>query len=825
MKVIKYLYTSMNDFATLVNGKDFNREAEYFVKIFTSDLTRGEAVELAQFVKSLLPNCEIMGASSTNIIFKGDIIENSTMILIESYDHQIIKKEIIPWKDRAASEIAQDLAERFEGCCQQYLHILIGDRYLDVHDFIEYVNVYASEARLVGGLVSPCFTEENRGGFLFTENGIEKQSMIVYTLLGEKLNCFASCNCSDDPISSVYEVTKVSDSYVEEIDNQDAVEWAKKFLKLDNSQYDVQNNKDFSREVFLQHFIMLLPDYGNVSRYVKYDANVGKLSLYFSRLREGTRFRVGFINPLQVRENAYKIYSSMQDRYIESIFVYICYSRKLFLTQMMDLELAPLKTAGVCGLLLSGEICHKDNSGNQLYNGTMVTTEIAETKKHADIDLKVFERSARIDIDTSIVDFVMEEKRNEIKKQIKIINRTTYKNLETNLANTLQFKVDCKKYNYNKAAMVYVENADIIIGFHGYENYMQAIVDTIEEAREYLVEQCHFEVKAYMLNYCTLLTTTKDDVSDDEYKLFLQKTFENFRITTLRTADISFVTKFVIVFSDDKLLEKSILAMQRAKSFNLPYFEYQDDNQVDEKRELTVVALLKKVIQKREVIPYYQGIYDNRQKKIVKYEALMRIIDDNKNVYPPAVFMDIAIKYHLYPQLSRIMIEKVLADFKDRREIVNINISPIDMFSDSFYEWFWCTIDNYPHQENLTLEIVESEHMHNNWQKVKAFVIKAKSYGISIAIDDFGKDYSNLMRVLQVKPKYIKIDGSIVKEIETNPNSRVILKTIKFLAENIGAEVVAEYVENEAIQAIVETEAIEYSQGYYFSTPTNFFKI
>ncbi len=807
--IIRCLYRDIEGVANLVDKRGLDRNDNFFVKIFTSELSRKQAVELAKDVKRLLPNCEIFGSSSSNMIFKGDIIENATMIIIERYNHQTIKKEIIPWENKEASQLAKDVVAKYEGCLQQFLHILISDNYYDAHDFVEYMNIYAPDAKLVGGMSSGI---DEDSGYVFTEAGIHDKSIMMYTLIGYKLNCFASCNNIDDPISSVYEITKMNGSYIEEIENQEALYWFLDFLKLN------ETKNTYKKEVFLHHFMMLLPDYNNASRYLKYVPESNKLSLYYSRLREGTRFRIGYVNPIQVRENAFKFYNSMSERYIESLFVYICSSRRLFLQQMMDIELSPLKTADVCGLFLAGEICH-DGKENQLFNGTMITTEIAEEKRKVDIDMDAFNYSARIDIDNSIVDFVMEEKRNEIQKQIKIINTRTYKSLDTGLPNILQFREDCEKYNYSKSATMYIENADIIIGFNGYENYIKFVNDALKEMYHYFKVEHDITPSAYMLNYCTFLVTTKINVSDDEFKRILKDGFDNFRITTLKRSEVSLVVKFVIVFSEEKLLDKSIFAMQKAKKLNLPYFVYQEESTVDEKRELTVVALLKKVIETKDVVPYYQGIYDNFQKKITKYEALMRVVGEDGMVYAPGVFMNIAIRYHLYPELSRIMISKALADFEYREEILNINISPIDMFSDDFCEWFWQTIDNYSHPEKLTLEIVESAHMHDEWDRVKAFVDRAYSYNIEIAIDDFGKDYSNLMRVLKVNPKHIKIDGSIVKQVATNADSQIILKTVKFLCNHVRAEAVAEFVENEEIQAMVEEVGIRYSQGYYFSKP------
>jgi len=88
-----------------------------------------------------------------------------------------------------------------------------------------------------------------------------------------------------------------------------------------------------------------------------------------------------------------------------------------------------------------------------------------------------------------------------------------------------------------------------------------------------------------------------------------------------------------------------------------------------------------------------------------------------------------------------------------------------------------------------------------------------------IAIDDFGTDYSNFARILEIQADYIKIDGSFIKDLDKNENSFRITKSITDFAHNVGAKVIAEFVHNEEVQKMVVQLGIDYSQGYLFSIP------
>jgi len=94
-----------------------------------------------------------------------------------------------------------------------------------------------------------------------------------------------------------------------------------------------------------------------------------------------------------------------------------------------------------------------------------------------------------------------------------------------------------------------------------------------------------------------------------------------------------------------------------------------------------------------------------------------------------------------------------------------------------------------------------------------------KSFGAKIAIDDFGSGYSNFAHLLKLNPEYIKIDGSLIKNIDKDKNSLVIVKTINDFAHALGIQTVAEYVHSKEVFEVLTELGIDEFQGYYFSEP------
>jgi EAL domain-containing protein (putative c-di-GMP-specific phosphodiesterase class I) len=119
----------------------------------------------------------------------------------------------------------------------------------------------------------------------------------------------------------------------------------------------------------------------------------------------------------------------------------------------------------------------------------------------------------------------------------------------------------------------------------------------------------------------------------------------------------------------------------------------------------------------------------------------------------------------------------------------------------------------------VVFEIVESESIDGNYETVLEFVRKVKDYGCKIAIDDFGSGYSDFEYLIKLKADFIKIDGSLIKEINTKKEAFIVVQVIVSFAKQMGIKTIAEFVEDDTILKTLEELGIDYSQGYYFAPP------
>jgi EAL domain-containing protein (putative c-di-GMP-specific phosphodiesterase class I)/DNA-binding NarL/FixJ family response regulator len=234
------------------------------------------------------------------------------------------------------------------------------------------------------------------------------------------------------------------------------------------------------------------------------------------------------------------------------------------------------------------------------------------------------------------------------------------------------------------------------------------------------------------------------------------------------------------------------------------------------RRNLSMLKSIKIALKEDKIQPHYQPIFNNKTKKINRYEALIRMTDERGNtIYPGPFFLETAKKGKLYPQVTKILIDRVFKEIEKTGKEFTINLSSLDIEDTHMSAYLLSAIKMNAHLANkMIFELLEDKET-EDYQVVKDFIDIAKGYGIQIAIDDFGSGYSNFMRILEFEPDIIKIDGSLIQNIATSSHSRNTVEMIKIFADRIGALTVAEYVENQEIYDIINEIGIDYSQGYY----------
>ncbi len=276
-----------------------------------------------------------------------------------------------------------------------------------------------------------------------------------------------------------------------------------------------------------------------------------------------------------------------------------------------------------------------------------------------------------------------------------------------------------------------------------------------------------------------------------------------------------------ISHGDHSLLINTDIALKLAKKRKKDYLVYDPSMQLEHEYEqnLKWTKRIKDAIKNDKIISLFQPIVDCKTQEIVKYESLMRMIDDNGEYISPAFFLDLAKKNKLYHQLTKIVINKTFNLFEKLPYMVSINLSVDDILDNEIVSLIKTRLFNSNIGERVVFEIIESEGI-ENFEKVVEFIDEVKKFGCKISIDDFGTGYSNFEYLMKLKVDYIKIDASMIKNIDSNKESLMIIETIVDFAKKLNIKTIGEFVYSKSVFDKVVEVGVDYAQGYYFGEPT-----
>ncbi|MEA1983267.1 MAG: EAL domain-containing protein [Campylobacterota bacterium] len=320
-----------------------------------------------------------------------------------------------------------------------------------------------------------------------------------------------------------------------------------------------------------------------------------------------------------------------------------------------------------------------------------------------------------------------------------------------------------------------------------------------------------------------LLLDVQEYIDTDKYEEDIEKFFTRMNDFSLVINDdiISIEVTLGISTSESDAFECAKIALDYAKSNNYKYTMYSRgiDSRSDAQNVMSWKEKIKSAIKNSEVVPVYQPIVDKNE-KIIKYETLMRIRDEKtKELISPNHFLDIAIKAGLYQPLSTYVIFEALSLLEKTTHTFSLNFTYSDISNEIFLNELERFFKSSPQLGKHTVfEITENESI-ADYSVVKNFIKRFKAYNIEFAIDDFGSGFSNFEYILEIEPDYLKIDGTLVKSIDTDKKAFVLVEAIVVFSHKLGIKVIAEYVHSKKIFEILKKLNIDEFQGFYFSKP------
>jgi EAL domain-containing protein (putative c-di-GMP-specific phosphodiesterase class I) len=194
------------------------------------------------------------------------------------------------------------------------------------------------------------------------------------------------------------------------------------------------------------------------------------------------------------------------------------------------------------------------------------------------------------------------------------------------------------------------------------------------------------------------------------------------------------------------------------------------------------------------------------------------LITSDNQIVPPIQFIPNAEQIRLYHAVSRAIIQHTVNAMRGNGLQFSVNLAISDIADAHFRAYLFGILQERDIANRLTFEILETQSS-NDEDDLMAFVQAVTHLGANIAIDDFGSGYANFERIARLRASFLKIDGSLIKNIDTDPTTRLVVETIVAFARKLGIETVAEYVHSEAVYQIVKELGIDYAQGFLLGKP------
>jgi EAL domain-containing protein (putative c-di-GMP-specific phosphodiesterase class I) len=269
------------------------------------------------------------------------------------------------------------------------------------------------------------------------------------------------------------------------------------------------------------------------------------------------------------------------------------------------------------------------------------------------------------------------------------------------------------------------------------------------------------------------------------------------------------------------MLAYADMALKDAKKRNVQISIFNDDKELEKihKDDIECKKKLIHAIDTNNIISYFQPIAPIQDGSIeIKYESLVRLREDNGNIISPFRFINVAKQNRVYHKLTKAIFHNTFEAIAKYDIPCSINISMEDIEKDKTVQMLYAKFDEFEYNHHLTIELLETEEF-KDYKRVYDFCLKVRSYGIKIALDDFGAGYSNFSHALNLPIDYIKIDASLISNIDSDINSQIMVETIVGLAHKLNIQTIAEYVSSKEILEVVKRLNVDYAQGYYVGKP------
>jgi len=828
MKTINILFNTISELSANIKQKELFDSEKLLIQLFieTPDI---EYIDSLLFrLREQFPLAKLIGATSDGIIESSEVyVTRKNLISFSYFENTTLTTQSIEYtKENKSSFLSgRTIAKKL---CSESTKLLISfadGLYTNGEDYLQGIADINPNVIVAGGLAGDNGKLERT--YVFTKSGVISRGVVAVALEGKDLSVNSGYTFDWKPIGKMMQVTKAVKNRVYELDNMPLIEVYAKYMgrELANAlpQIGIEFPLVFEKDgVLIGRAPLAAHDDGSLT--------------FAGNIEEGmqVRFGVGNVNEI-LRSGNYEIHKivSKAKYETESIFIYSCMARRRFMQKQISEELNFLSTiASTTGFFTYGEFFHSHDA-NQLLNETMTMVLLSESTNTSKEIFAIESSSKKFKITNeqilahlaNIVSNELEELNYSLEERIKenasLIQKQAYTDKLTGLPNRLSLINRLKESIGKTIILINVDDFTIINDFYGHTIGDSILIQLAQLLEKYATIHKMELFKLPSDEYAIIVDVPHEE---DEIRAVIRDflTVIKYKKFTVQESEIGLTVTIAAAFINKKGsgLINSDMALKLAKKAGKSSMIYDDDLKLSQEyaKNISIAKLVKSAIEDDRIVPYFQPIYNIKTMKIEKYESLIRLIKEDGDVLSPYFFLEIAQKIKLYPKLTHIMIDKTFQYFAKNGLNFSINLAFTDIINENTRNYLFRKIAECKVAKQLTIEILETQELENDGVML-GFIDAIYDLGARIAIDDFGSGFANFEHMTKNRSDFMKIDGSLIKNIDRDENARLVVETIVEFAKKLKKKTVAEFVHSAEIFELVKEMGVDYVQGYYLSEP------
>lgn len=408
----------------------------------------------------------------------------------------------------------------------------------------------------------------------------------------------------------------------------------------------------------------------------------------------------------------------------------------------------------------------------------------------------------------------------QLAKRNKELEKNLYVDSITNLPNRLSLDIAIEPMQMPRIMLFCIDDFRKLANHYGSDSG-NFILRELSKLLQEFAKKNSLEIFKIDLDLFAFLENCNLDM--DRYEFLAEELIKEFKGISFECpfSNSTIETTCTIAFclEPTDTLRKAMIALSEAKTKERDYIGYFQN--IDSTKEyadhLSWSNFIKDALKKDSVIPFYQPIFDANG-NITHYECLVRLLDSNQEAVSPGLFLTTSKRVKLYSQIIKSLIDKSFEQISKTDKIISINMSARDMTDSDVSNYVVKKIIEYDIADQIIFEILEDESI-DKLDRIKSFINRVKRMGVKIAIDDFGTGYSNFVYMLDLKPDFLKIDGSLIKKIDIDTNAYAVVNAIVVFAKELGIEVTAEFIHSKAVYETCLELGVTQFQGFYLGEP------